>query len=296
MFRQQALERRDERVTLRTWRLVSYIQRRPVAALLSWFFTVGQAIVFVPVVLQHNGVSVSTEPFIVVASWVGLLLPALTVVKLSEGRAGLRRLLGDATRVGVPGRWYLMALVTVPLGVLALQWAAEGAPGATDGAWSEAVAVGLVLNTVVVFVTVNWAEEVVWTGVVQGTLQRRGWSPLRAATAVAPLFALGHISLVVDGDVASGLGLLAFIVVLSVPFRALQGWLYNRTRSLVLPGLLHATGNAAALGSLAGLGMIPRLYGTDGQSVLIFAGLGMLVIGLTRGRLGGPSKKSHEGR
>ena len=112
---------------------------------------------------------------------------------------------------------------------------------------------------------------------------------MKAALLVAPLFTLGHISLV-TGGLTQTATLLLLLSGLCVPFRALQGWVYNRTGSLLVVGALHAAGNAAALGSVAGAGLIPRLYGGgEGQSLLAFAAIGLVVIASTKARLGGRS-------
>jgi hypothetical protein len=113
---------------------------------------------------------------------------------------------------------------------------------------------------------------------------------MKAALLVAPLFTLGHISLV-TGGLTQTATLLLLLSGLCVPFRALQGWVYNRTGILLVVGALHAAGNAAALGgSVAGAGLIPRLYGGgEGQSLLAFAAIGLVVIASTKARLGGRS-------
>ena len=82
-------------------------------------------------------------------------------------------------------------------------------------------------------------------GLVQARLHnRRG--PLIAALLTAPLFALQHLPLVVS-NAGSGAALL-LLILLAIPFRALIGWSYNRTQSLFLVGLVHASGNAVAGG------------------------------------------------
>jgi membrane protease YdiL (CAAX protease family) len=48
-------------------------------------------------------------------------------------------------------------------------------------------------------------------------------------------------------------------LVIAIPFRALTAWMYNRTGSLFLVGLLHAVGDATTNGSFAA-GFLPRLY------------------------------------
>ncbi len=83
----------------------------------------------------------------------------------------------------------------------------------------------------------------------------------------------------------------AFVPVLAglpvAPFRALLAWVDNMTGSLFLGGLVHA----AAGGTGFGAGLLPRLYPESSPGplhIVAFAGLGLVVISATRGRLGTP--------
>ena len=126
-------------------------------------------------------------------------------------------------------------------------------------------------------------------GFVQARLQaQRG--VLFAAVITAVLFALQHLPLFVQNGLmnVAGLVFLAAFIVLAIPFRALTGWLYNRTGSVFLVGLLHAAGDATTSGSFD-TGFLPRLYDNDGISffhMLAFALIGLVVIAATRARLG----------
>lgn len=139
------------------------------------------------------------------------------------------------------------------------------------------------------FLPNNWWEEVAWMGFVQARLQQRR-GPVMAAVLVAPLFSLQHTALVAREGLLNGLVLLAVLALLAVPFRFLTGWLYNRTASLFLVGLVHAVGNAVTGGSGFQQGYLARLY--PGNStvttahLLAFLVLGLLVLVATRGRLG----------
>ena len=43
--------------------------------------------------------------------------------------------------------------------------------------------------------------------------------------------------------------MMGLLILVTIPFRFLTGWAYNRTSSLFLIGLVHAMGNAVAGGS-----------------------------------------------
>lgn len=126
-------------------------------------------------------------------------------------------------------------------------------------------------------------------GFVQARLQ--DWrGPLLAAVIVAPLFALQHSSLAYAQGLVGGAVLLALLALFAVPFRFAVGWVYNRTESLFLVGLVHAIGNALTGGDGFNAGYLRNLY-PGNNAVTLSHLIAMFLIGLivliaTRGRLG----------
>ncbi|MEX5717130.1 CPBP family intramembrane glutamic endopeptidase [Geodermatophilus maliterrae] len=281
-------------------RLVGVVRRHPVASFLVWSFPVGQAIAFQPVLAREwYDVDLPTAPFVVAATLLGLLLPALAVTRVVDGRAGVRALWNRTVRVRVPLRWYGLALVVVPVASTATAVVLLGPPEGTGWVLAAALASGLLVQVLLGFLTTNWAEEVAWTGFLQTRLQDRH-GPVRAALATGPLFALQHASLAYGNGWLGGTAVLLFITATAVPFRFLQGWVANRTGSLLVVGLVHAAGNASTDGSgFLGDGLLPRLY--PGVTVgpvhlLASAALGLVVVAATRGRLGrSPSRGTRGG-
>jgi membrane protease YdiL (CAAX protease family) len=274
-------------------RLTALVRRFPLTAFLVWFFTVGQAIAFIPLIAQIvYDVDLQTAPFLITAAFVGLLLPAVVITWIADGREGLRALRQRALAFGVPARWYALAIVGVPLTSLAAIAPFDGWPEQMSGpSLTSAFTVGLVLQLAVVFVTVNWAEEIAWMGFFQTRLQGRH-GPVLAAVITGPVFAFGHISQLLEHSLAATLSLLTLMVVVCIPFRALLGWIYNHTGSLVLVGLVHAAANATAAGSILGTGLLDRLYpgqGHGGVVIPLLAVVGLVVLTATRGRLGLPT-------
>lgn len=266
------------------------VRRHPVGVFLVWFFTVGQAIVLVPVATD-----LPTEPFIITSTFVGLLLPAAVITWIVDGPDGLRALRYRTLRARLPARWYALALIGVPTAIVAAAVATEGTPATRPGLVST-VGVGFVAQLVVVLVTVNWWEEVVWMGFVQARLQPRHGA-MRAAALAGVAFAAGHISLVLGDGLSATITLVVLLLAVSIPFRALAAWIYNRTSSLLLAGMVHAAANAVAAGSILGTGLLPRLYGNDSSSGLAFpvlAVIGLVAIVATRARLGyQPPRERH---
>ena len=267
-------------------RWLRWIAGHPVAALLLWFFTVGQAIAFVPTVASSYGSRLPEQPFTTASTWVGLLLPALAITWLLHGRPAARALL---RLTAVPGtvRWYALCLIGIPVTSLAILLATVGVPGGSSTSdVARAYVVGFVAQALLHLVTNNLWEELAWTGFVTARLQARH-SPMRVALLTAPLFALQHSPLVLDGG-AGGLVVLLALVVLAVPFRMVMSWVFNSTGSLLLVGLAHACGNAVVTSTVLGDALVPALYGRGLGPVHLFAfALIGLVVGVaTRGRLG----------
>ena len=104
--------------------VTSFVRRRPLTAFLLWFFTVGQAFAFVPVLVDVP----YPQVFIDLSTVVGLLLPALAITWIVDGPDALRALLRSAFRWRVAPRWYVLVLVTVPTLSVALALAVGGAP------------------------------------------------------------------------------------------------------------------------------------------------------------------------
>ena len=265
-----------------------WIARHPLAAFLIWLFTVGQAIAFFPLLVD---VPVPDQVFIVATSLVGLLLPAVMITWIADGREAAGRFLRRFVDWRVAWRWYAVALVLVPAVAYGLGRLLLGAP---TGSWSSALLSGFALSFVLTLVPNNWAEEGAWSGFFQARLQRRH-RPAVAAVIVAPFFALQHVSLAVGNPLMVTVLLLVGLAVVTIPFRMLTGWVWNRTGSLLVLGLLHAAGNAAGPGSGFGGGLLRALYPGDEMTagflhLLAYVVVGLVVVIATRGRLGAPER------
>jgi membrane protease YdiL (CAAX protease family) len=281
-----SLVRGDDMMSLTRW-----VRQHPIAAFLIWFFPVGWTIAFVPQIARNTmNVELSMEAFIIVSTWLGLLLPMVVITNLIDGRQGLRMLGGQLTRMRANAGWYALGLVAVPGISLALAMLTFGPPSISPSAWFGAIAIGLLLQTVVGFATTNLWEEAAWMGLVQSRFQTRH-GVILAAVITALLFMLQHVPLMVAQNMGPAIPVLFFVLV--IPFRALMAWIYNRTDSLFLVGLVHAAGDATVAGTITGVGLLPRLY--EGYDVGLFGIAANVIIGLvvivaTRARLGMPAR------
>src|SRR6266568_2998513 len=236
--------------------LLRWVRQHPILVFLAWFFPVGWAIAFIPqIAMATAGTDLPIEPFIILSTWFGLLLPVVVIVRLVDGAAGLQRLRQQITRVRANPGWYALGLVLVPALTLALAIATFGLPNVTPATWLNAIVVGFLLQTVVGFATTNLWEEVAWIGFVQARLQTR-YGVLLAVLITAVLFALQHVPLFVGQSMGFVIPVAFFV--LTIPFRALMAWIYNRTDSLFVVGLVHAAGAGAIAGTITGVGLLPR--------------------------------------
>jgi len=274
-----------------TRRLRRWVTAHPVTTLALWFFTVGQALAFAPVVGSSVGHELPVGPFTAASTWLGLLLPAVVLTRMCYGPLGVRALLGKLTLGRSRLGWLVGVLVVVPATSLGIAVALLGRPDdlTVTSAWTAFLS-GTGVQTVVHLLTNNLWEEVAWTGFVQARLQQR-WTPSKAVLVTAPLFALQHLALVADNSMVAALTVTLALVLLALPYRAAMGWLFNRTGSLLLVGVAHACGDAMATGSVFGDGFLPALYqrSTGPVHLFAFALLGPVAWVATRGRLGSRS-------
>ncbi len=247
------------------------------------FNVFGQAAVLGPTILLGDRAP-DLELLQSVALIMFLLVPALLLVRTSQGPEALRRLLRAVVTFRVKPLWYLLPLAVIPAGVLLVNLSLPHLAQFGPHAIATAYLMGFLPGLVVQFVTTNWWEETVWTGVVQAPLQAR-FGPLRGTLLTTPWFALEHVFLTLDGTFEQGVTLMAILTVTLFFVRAGFGWVYRRTGSLALTGLVHASSNAAVLG------LASRLYDRPADSILTLVAFGLLALLVTRGRLGWPPEQ-----
>ena len=194
---------------------------------------------------------------------------------------GGRRGLGDLWRrlwhVGVPVRWYALALLTCPLLLLAvlLVLSTWGSADYAPAFLPFGVAAGLLAGTF---------EEIGWTGFATPHLLDR-FTPLRAGLTLGLAWAVWHGLADFSGNVASmGLGpwmvwMIVYWILPLTGYRVLMTWAYDNHRSLALGILMHAsyTGWLAALTMEmpAGTGLVALTW-----SIPFALGIWVLVVAL----------------
>jgi len=264
------------------------VARHPVATFLIMAFTVSITIAFVR--LQTNGdiQSPSYEYFVgFLEHLFSVALPAFLVVAAMHGKAGVRDLAHRSLRWRVGARWYLIALLGLPIAsVLCANVIYGVAPlNALVDNWQ--LLFTLILPDLLIRIVLNTIEEIGWLGFLQARLQD-GYGPWKACLLVEIPFALWHLpGLLGDtgGQLSLALVFLGILAIFQLFGRFVMIWLYNNTnRSVLLVGMFHATYNTTIntyAGEFIPVPAEPWFFIVSG----VVAVAAVLVVVFTRGRL-----------
>jgi CAAX protease family protein len=220
----------------------------------------------------------------------GPTLSAFIMTAATEGRAGVRRLLGRYVlwRVGV--QWYLFALLGIPLIMLLGTVVASGDLPNLGALGGPSYVLSYLAFFVLVFIFGGpLLEEGGWRGFALPRLERLH-GPLVGTLILGLLWALWHLpEFLVPSWAASsgGRGVLdiARFVVITIAFAIVLTWVFNNTRaSLLLAMLVHAS--IDTFGSTLGE-VFPAPAASSSLPLLIgFGVVAVVLVAITRGRLG----------
>jgi uncharacterized protein len=272
------------------------LARHPLPA----FFVMAYAfswIVWSPWVLGQDGAGVlpiRIDPGLVgylnaAAILAGPALAGFVMAGVTDGRAGVRRLLARLVlwRVGV--RWYVVALIGVPLiMLLGTTVYAMALP-----AWGGLGGPGYLVSYLVSFVLVTVLggplfEEIGWRGFALPRMQR-SLGPLVASLVLGVLWALWHLPefLVPSWAASSGGGGLSGIVLFTltaVTFTVVISWVFNNTRASVLLAVLVHSSIDTFSGTLGAL-FPPAAVAVAFPFMIGFGVVALVLVVVTRGRL-----------
>lgn len=264
------------------------VARHPVAAFLVMVFAVNCALALSPLLTRRDILPFGLAPYDSLGHIFGVALPAFIVVAAMSGKAGVRDLAHRSLRWRVGIRWYLIALLGVPVASVLCASALFGlAPlEALVEKWRLLLTV-VFPQLVLLIVFFNWAEEVGWMGFLQARLQEKH-GPLKGSVIVTLPFALYHLpAWMVEFEL--GLAQLHLALLLTAVFgisqlfgRVIIMWLYNNTYySVLLVGMFHSSFNVTTSTFDS---FIPRE-----MSFLLAVGVvavaAVLLVVFTRGRL-----------
>lgn len=207
-------------------------------------------------VLGPGGIPITIErlmtmgPVMYVAMLAGPTVAGLLMTSLVSGRAGLRELLVRLTTWRVGGRWYAVALLTAPVLVMAVSLALSLFSSDFLPAIFITDEKPAVLSGVAAGLIVGIFEELGWTGFATPRIRRR-YGVFSTGLLVGVLWGAWHFPMFWEPNSFSGA--LPFAVLLVRLFswlpayRVLMVWVYDRTGSLLVAMLMHASLTATQL-------------------------------------------------
>lgn len=173
----------------------------------------------------------------------GPFLAALAVLGLTEGRSGVKTLLGRMVRWRVGARWYLIALALPILlsGLASYLVVLLGAPAPSAeqlAAW-PGISIAFLIALLVPGMGGAW-EEPGWRGYALHRLEAK-WSRLWAMLPLWIMIVVWHLPLFLSGSIewADVFNMVGGVII--------YNWLYHRSgRSVLLIMIMHAMNNAAS--------------------------------------------------
>jgi membrane protease YdiL (CAAX protease family) len=259
--------------------LISYFV---VAVSISWI------VVLVHVIPEPN---LPTTWVSVVFITSGPFLSAFLMQWLISGRAGVHHLLRRMVRVRVSWIWYLVALLGIPLFLVAGTMLLPGALAGMNLAGPDWLAY-LWQFPLVLAVGGPLLEEPGWRGFALPRLEAKFgyWGPLAGTLVLGVIWAAWHFPQYMMPEWAGqngGFSIPSMLIYIAgvIPIAVILSWIYNVTRgSLFMVILAHTSINA--FGGIVILSLMP--VGTD---TLLFGIIGfgvpaLVILLVTRGRLG----------
>ncbi len=187
-------------------------------------------------------------PIALLALFAGPSVAGILMTGLVDGRAGLRELLSRLLRWRVGTRWYAAALLPGPLLVTGILLALSlFSPEFIPGIITTDDKVGLLLFGIAWgLIGGGLLEELGWTGFAVPRLRLR-YAALTTGLIVGLLWGAWHFLIAFWASSSFAAGFLVFYVVALPAYRVLLVWVYDRTGSLLVAMLMHASLSASTL-------------------------------------------------
>lgn len=256
------------------------------AYLFSW-------IMVIPFILSEWGVlSGDWRITFVLNPFIGPTLAAYIMIRITEGKDGLLRLGHRLLQWREGWVWYAFTLLVIPafflLGIVVM----PGALASFQGV-SRTFLVGYPINFIIIFFLGGpLGEEIGWRGFALPRLQAR-FGALRASLLLGVVWTFWHLPHFLTsaqrGGPNTGLtpffpNLLIFLLMVTA-LTILFTWVFNHTRgSVFMAILLHASINTLSI--VIPLFPVPSVTGSDLAMAIGWGVLAVLVLVITRGRLG----------
>ncbi len=254
-------------------------------------------LMFLPIVLTYYEILNLSPSMVGLLGIVGLLGPVLSgfiMTAVTEGGPGIRRLVHRIVLWRVGLRWYLFALLGLPLVMVLATIIVR--PGALESFQTLApLSVVPYLGALVFMVLIGGPlfEEPGWSGFALPRLQQLH-GPLAGGLILGSFWALWHLPgfLTPSQDITdipprgTVLEFVVFALAL-IGLRLIMVWVFNNTRGSVLMAILvHASWNTFYSAALIRLFPAPSVLGSYVNLTVAAGVLALVVVALTRGRLG----------
>jgi membrane protease YdiL (CAAX protease family) len=235
----------------------TFIQRHPVLTyfILTFALSWGGMLLVIGGRGAIPGTSEQTDPFVYLAMLPGPSIAGILLTGLVYGRAGFRTLLSHFLSWRVGARWYAVALLAAPLvASTTLFLLLPTSPVFLPGIFASNDKASLLLSSIVAGLVVGIFEEIGWTGFAVPGLRRR-YSVLSTGLIVGLLWGVWHLLLFfwTSGGFSGTLSLALFLPAVlfcegvAPVFRVLMVWVYDRTGSLLVAILMHASNTGGVM-------------------------------------------------
>ena len=240
-------------------------ERFPVSTYFALAFAISWGGILVMVGIGPGGIPATTEqaetllPFAVLAMLAGPSLAGMLLTGILQGRSGLRELLSRTLRWRVGARWYAVALLTAPLLATAVLLVFSlASPAFLPRIFTAHDHVAVLLSGIAAGLIVGVFEELGWTGFAVPRMEPR-YGVLVTGLIVGILWGVWHFLTTFWGSGTPSGGLspaiflpgILFAVAILPAFRVLMVWVYDRTESLLVAMLMHASLTASTVFILA---------------------------------------------
>jgi uncharacterized protein len=233
----------------------AFITRHPV--LIYYILTFAISWGSILLVVGPGGIPGTSEefakllPVAILAMLAGPSVASLLLTGLVSGRAGLREVLSRLLKWRVGVHWYAVALLAAPLLMLVILLALSAlSPQFRPAIVTADDKVSHVLFGLAVGLVAGIFEELGWTGFAIPRLRRR-YGILTTGLVVGFLWGAWHLLVTfwASGATSGTLALTSYLLdpLLFLPvYRVLMVWVYDRTGSLLVGMLMHASLTASA--------------------------------------------------
>jgi len=190
-------------------------------------------------------------PFVFLAMFAGPTVAGLLLTGLVDGSAGFRELRSRLLKWQVGVRWYAVAVLAAPLLMIVTLFALWLTnPVFLPGIFASEDKASLLLTWIAAGLVTGFCEELGWMGFAVPRLRlRRG--VLTTGLMLGLLWGAWHFPLFSSGDSSGAVPLVLFVPGLlftHLPaFRVLMVWVYDRTGSLLVAMVMHASLTASTL-------------------------------------------------